>query len=189
LAAGWVFLFVILVDEMDNAFANIYSTAVSLQNIVRIGQRTLAAAVGVAAFIFAVSVDLAGYETFLLLIGGVFVSLFGVLCADYFVNARSRYDADALYREGGRYWFTSGVNIAGMAAWAIGFVTYAACGQPPWLVEHASWITNAPDWMSKLGGTIPSFVVSFVVYLALTRLGSTLDEPVGGATATDALTH
>ena len=41
LALGWVFLFVILVDEMDNAFANIYSTAVSLQNMVRIGQRTL----------------------------------------------------------------------------------------------------------------------------------------------------
>jgi NCS1 family nucleobase:cation symporter-1 len=182
LAAGWVFLFVILVDEMDNAFANIYSTAVSLQNIVRIGQRTLAAAVGVAAFIFAVSVDLAGYETFLLLIGGVFVSLFGVLCADYFVNARSRYDTDALYRVGGRYWFTAGVNIAGIAAWAIGFVTYAACGQPPWLVEHASWITNAPDWMSKLGGTIPSFAVSFVAYLALSRLGSSVDEQAGGVT-------
>jgi putative hydroxymethylpyrimidine transporter CytX len=170
LAAGWVFLFVILVDELDNAFANIYSTAVSLQNLVRVPQRLLAAVVGAAALIFAISVDLAGYETFLLLIGGVFVSLFGVLCADYFVNHAGHYDTDHLYRDGGRYWYFGGVNIAGMLAWLAGFVTYAACGQPPWLVEHASWITDVPDNLTKIGGTIPSFAVSFVLYLALSRL-------------------
>jgi len=186
LAAGWVFLFVVLADELDNAFANIYSTAVSLQNLVAIPQRVLAAAVGAAALVVAVSVDLAGYETFLLLIGGVFVSLFGVLVADYYLRADvsrkdrssglstpARYDTDALYVEGGRYWYIAGVNPAGILAWAAGFITYAACGQPPWLVEHASWITDVPDDITRLGGTIPSFMVSLMAYLAFTRLATT----------------
>ncbi len=168
LSLGWVFLFVILADEMDNAFANIYSTAVSIQNLVPITQRALAVVVGMTAFAVAVSVDLAGYETFLLLIGGIFVSLFGVLVADYYILHRARYDTDDLYRDGGRYWYAGGVNIVGVIAWAAGFITFAACGQPPFLLEHTSWITNVPDWMTKLGGTIPSFAVSLGMYLIIT---------------------
>ena len=170
LALGWIFLFVILVDETDNAFANIYSTAVSLQNLVRLPQRALAVAVGVAAFVVAVSVDLGGYENFLLLIGGVFVSLFGVLIADYFVASGQRYDTDALHANGGRYWFWGGVNPAGMLAWLAGFAVYAAAAQPPALVEHASWVTDVPEWVTKVGGTLPSFAVSFGLYLVLRRI-------------------
>ena len=158
---------------VDNAFANIYSTAVSLQNVVRVGQRTLAVGVGIAAFVFAISIDLVGYETFLLLFGGIFVSLFGVLCADYYATNSGKYDTDELYRENGRYWFTSGINTIGVLAWTAGFATYAACGQPPWLVEHTAWITNTPDWMTRLGGTIPSFAVSFLLYVALSRISRT----------------
>lgn len=180
LTLGWVFLFVILVDEMDNAFANIYSTAVSLQNLVQIPQRVLAVAVGATAFIVAVSIDIAGYETFLLLIGGVFVSLFGVLVADYYVLRRARYDTGELYREGGAYWYFGGVNVAGILAWAAGFVTFAACGQPPFLLEHASWITNVPDWMTRVGGTVPSFVVSLGLYLALAELQGRAARDLGG---------
>ena len=170
LALGWLFLVVILVDETDNAFANIYSTAVSLQNLVRIGHRTLALAVGVAALVLAISVDLLGYENFLLLIGGVFVSLFGVLIADYFVASGQRYDTDALHVSGGRYWFWGGFNPAGLLAWLAGFVVYAAAAQPPALVDHASWIADVPEWVTKVGGTLPSFAVSFGLYLVLRRV-------------------
>lgn len=170
LALGWVFLLVILADETDNAFANIYSTAVSLQNLVRLPQRLLALAVGVTAFGVAVSIDLGGYENFLLLIGGVFVSLFGVLLADYFVASRQQYETDALYVGGGRYWFWGGFNPAGLLAWLAGFAVYAAAAQPPALVDHASWIANAPETMTKVGGTLPSFAVSFVLYLVLSRI-------------------
>lgn len=167
LALGWLFLVVILVDETDNAFANIYSTAVSLQNLVRVGHRTLALLVGAVALALAVSVDLLGYENFLLLIGGIFVSLFGVLLADYFVLRRQSYDIDALHTPGGPYWYAGGVNVAGLAAWAAGFVVYTAAAQPPALVDHASWIANVPGWMTDVGGTLPSFVISFALYLAL----------------------
>ena len=170
LALGWIFLFVILVDETDNAFANIYSTAVSLQNLVRLPQRLLAVAVGAAAFAVAVSIDLGGYENFLLLIGGVFVSLFGVLLADYFVASSQRYDTSALHERGGRYWFWGGLNPAGLLAWLAGFIVYAAAAQPPALVDHAAWIADVPEWVTKFGGTLPSFAVSFVLYLALSRV-------------------
>ncbi|HEY8173968.1 MAG TPA: cytosine permease [Dehalococcoidia bacterium] len=170
LAAGWVFLIVILADETDNAFANIYSSAVSLQNLVPIPQRVLALAVGVAAFVLAVSVDLLGYENFLLLIGGVFVSLFGVLVADYFIVNGGAYDTNSLYRRGGAYWYTAGVNSAGLVAWTAGFVVYTAAAQPPALVDHFSWIANVPDNVTTVGGSIPSFVVSLIAYLVLHRL-------------------
>jgi nucleobase:cation symporter-1, NCS1 family len=167
LALGWVFLFVILVDETDNAFANVYSTAVSLQNVVRVPRAILAVAVGATAFAFAVAFDLAGYETFLLLIGGVFVSLFGVLVADYYVTSRQRYALDELYVSEGRYWYVAGFSPAGLLAWAAGFAVYAVCGQPLWLVERAEWIADVPSWMTEVGGTIPSFAVSFALYVGL----------------------
>ncbi len=171
LALGWLFLVVVLTDETDNAFANIYSTAVSIQNLAPISHRVLAVAVGIGAFALAVSVDLLGYETFLLLIGGIFVSLFGVLVADYFIVHRAAYDVPSLYAARGRYWFAGGVNIAGVAAWAAGFSVYIVTGQPPWVVEHFSRIADVPSDLTTVGGTIPSFVVSFALYLALARLG------------------
>lgn len=170
LALGWVFLFVILVDETDNTFADIYSAAVSLQNLIAIPQRLLAVVIGAASFVLAVSVDLLGYENFLLLIGGVFVSLFGVLLADYFIANRGRYDAGELYAEGGQYWYWNGVNVAGVVAWLAGFIVYTACAQPPALVDNFSWIANVPDDLRTIGGTIPSFGVSLVLYLVLSRI-------------------
>ena len=170
LTLGWLFLLVILVDETDNAFANVYSTSVSLQNLLPMSQRVFAVLVGVAALILAISVDLLGYENFLLLIGGVFVSLFGVLVADYFVVNGGQYDAPALYRRDGPYWYAGGVNVAGVLAWLAGFVVYTACAQPPALVDHFAWIADVPSWMTRVGGTIPSFVVSTVLYLLLERV-------------------
>jgi NCS1 family nucleobase:cation symporter-1 len=170
LALGWLFLFVILVDETDNTFADIYSAAVSLQNLIAVPQRVLAVLIGAASFVLAVSVDLLGYENFLLLIGGVFVSLFGVLMADYFIANRQRYDPGELYAEGGRYWYWNGVNLAGVLAWLAGFIVYTVCAQPPALVDHFSWIADVPSDLTTVGGTIPSFAVSLVVYLLLSRV-------------------
>jgi putative hydroxymethylpyrimidine transporter CytX len=177
LTLGWLFLLVILTDEADNAFANVYSTAVSIQNVVRVSQRLLAVLVGIAAFVLAVSLDLLGYETFLLLIGGVFVSLFGVMIADYYVVHRQRYASDELHREGGRYWFFEGVNAAGLLAWLAGFATYVVCGQPPWVLERWESLADVPAWLTEVGGTVPSFVVSFALYLALQRVQASLLSP------------
>ena len=77
------------VDESDEAFADIYSTAVSLQNLLpRASQRMLIAIVAATATAGAIAIDLGNYLTFLFLLGSVFVPLFGVLLADWLVARR-----------------------------------------------------------------------------------------------------
>ena len=74
----------ITVDEADEAFANIYSSAVSLQNLVpRVPQRALVVLVSVAATIGALVLDLRRYQDFLFLLGAFFVPLLGVLLAHW----------------------------------------------------------------------------------------------------------
>lgn len=172
LTFGWFALIVLLVGETDEAFANIYSTAVSFRNLVpRLTHTSLAIGVGIAAILVAMLLDQLGwaasYENFLLLIGGVFVPLFGVFIADYFVVRGRRYEVSELYRESGTYWYGSGVNLVGVVVWGLGFVLYALAAQPMWLVEHADFVSWAPKsihFINDVGGTIPAFVFSFVAY-------------------------
>ena len=80
--AGALALLAVTVDETDEAFANVYSAGVSLQNLVpRVPQRLLVIAVAVVATVGALAIDLRRYESFLLLLGSFFVPLFGVLLA------------------------------------------------------------------------------------------------------------
>ncbi|HET9516896.1 MAG TPA: cytosine permease, partial [Actinoplanes sp.] len=63
---GGLALVVLVVVELDEAFANIYSTAVSSQNIAaRWDRRILAVGVGTVATLLALSFDIVAYEPFL----------------------------------------------------------------------------------------------------------------------------
>ena len=167
LTVGWLALLVLLAGETDEAFANIYSTAVSVQNLIpKAGHAVLTVIVGALAIVVAVILDLIAYETFLFLIGGVFVPVFGILLSDYFAVRRGRYDVPGLYERFGAYWHDWGVNAVGIVVWAIGFFIYALCAQPPWLLQNADFVSWAPLWMTEIGGTIPAFVFSFVAYWA-----------------------
>ena len=82
--AAIVALFALLVTETDEAFANAYSAAVSLQNAVpRAPQELLIVLVTAIATAGALVVDFVSYQSFLLLLGSVFVPLFAVLLADW----------------------------------------------------------------------------------------------------------
>src|SRR5690349_11531295 len=79
-----VALLMLTVDESDEAFADVYSTAVSLQNLLPgASQRLLIAIVATTATVGAIVIDLGNYLTFLYLLGSVFVPLFAVLLADW----------------------------------------------------------------------------------------------------------
>lgn len=173
LAGGGLALLALLVGESDNAFADIYSAAVSTQNVVPdVPQRGLIAAVGVIGFLLALVFTMESYQLFLLLIGSVFVPLFGVFAADYFVRRRGGYGEDVLFEP-------SGVRWQAFAPWLAGFVLYH------WSVETgpAAWIdvvrTVLSDWLSLpyplfdsgLGASVPSFVVAFAMALTLSRPG------------------
>ncbi|MEO8457940.1 MAG: cytosine permease, partial [Chloroflexota bacterium] len=165
MALGWLALIVLLFGESDEAFANIYSAAVSVQNLLpRVSQRLLAIVVGAVVIAVAISIDLVQYENFLFLIGGIFVPVFGVFLADYFVLQQRHYDVAQLYELEGAPGHTAGVGVLAIVVWACGFLLYACCAQPPWLLDNLDFISWTPTWATHIGGTIPGLVFSFGAY-------------------------
>jgi NCS1 family nucleobase:cation symporter-1 len=112
---GAVAVVVLLAVEVDEAFANIYSTAVSAQNVVaRLDRRVLAVVVGAVATVLALTFDIAAYEPFLFLIGAVFVPLVGVFVVAYFLTPRGRWDVSD----------TAPARPLLLLPWAAGFLAY-----------------------------------------------------------------
>ncbi len=165
LTAGWAALLILLAAETDEAFANIYSAAVSTQNMVtRMSQRTLAGIFGAMVLALAAAVPLVQYESFLLLIGSVFVPLLGILTADFFVLRGRQYDVEGLYLPGGCYWYAGGVNWRAMAVWFGGFLLYLLIAGLPQL-----GLDGRAPW---LGATLPTFFFGFVIYAVFGRLAT-----------------
>jgi NCS1 family nucleobase:cation symporter-1 len=162
IAFGGAGLALLLGDETDNAFADVYSSAISIKNVLpRLSTRMLVAVVGAVCLAIALLVDLEAYEGFLLLVGSLFSPLFGVLLADYFVFRRRCYSQADLYPADGRGPFPAGVNLVALAAWG--------CGVGVYLAE-----TTYVGW---LGATLPSLAASLLAYLGLSlvagRIGHT----------------
>src|SRR5437588_8923061 len=75
-AAAALALLALTVDETDEAFANVYSSAVSTQNLLpQMSQRTLIVGASILSTGGALAVDMRSYQRFLLLLGPVFVPL------------------------------------------------------------------------------------------------------------------
>jgi nucleobase:cation symporter-1, NCS1 family len=157
-AGGAVSAFALLaltVDESDEAFADIYSTAVSIQNVLpRVSQRLLIVAVSATATVLAVVIDLRNYQAFLLLLGSVFVPLFGVLLADW-ILAGMHYGEDDLFAG-------PAVRVDQLAAWIVGFVLYQWLSPqgPGWWVDTVARLhPGHGTWTASL----PSFAAAFVL--------------------------
>jgi nucleobase:cation symporter-1, NCS1 family len=154
-AGAAVALVALGVDETKEPFANIYSAAVSIQNVLpRVPQRLLILAVAAVATAGAFVVDLVHYQDFLYLLGSFFVPLFGVLLAQWLAGNRDPFSAP-------------GVRLGQIAAWLAGFCMYqwlAPVGPDSWirLVDHTH------PGQGAVGGSLPSFVLSFVLSLGLT---------------------
>jgi putative hydroxymethylpyrimidine transporter CytX len=155
-------LLAVTVDETDEAFANIYSAAVSAQNVLpRVSQRLLITGMSVLATIGALVIDLASYQSFLLLLGSFFVPLFGVLLADWLLAGRHYSEHDV---------FGAPALRPGLvAAWVAGFAIYQWLHPlgPAWWVELLER-THPPAW--GIGSTLPSFVLSFALAAAAAYL-------------------
>lgn len=170
IAGGALVLLALLVGESDNAFADIYSAAVSTQNVApRLPQRFLVLALGAVSFLFALALDVTRYELFLLLIGSVFVPLFGVFAADRLVRARGRYRPEHPSAEPGVRW-------AALAPWLVGFVLYhwsVPTGPTGWVEAVRGAFTALglpfPLLSSALGASLPSFAAAFGLGLLLPR--------------------
>jgi NCS1 family nucleobase:cation symporter-1 len=167
LAAGLALL-ALTVDETDEAFANVYSGAVSLQNLFpRVPQRALVLGVSIAATAGALAIDLRSYSRFLYLLGACFVPLLGVLVADW-LAAGARYTESDIFE-------APAFRAGPVAAWAAGFVVYEWLAQPAGLGFWTTLLSHLPTPSYAVGASLPSFVCAFVLASAaarLARLGS-----------------
>jgi nucleobase:cation symporter-1, NCS1 family len=145
-------LLALTVDETDEPFANVYSAAVSIQNLLpQVPQRLLIVGVGAVATVGALVVDLGRYQSFLFLLGSFFVPLFGVLAADFLAGE-------------GR---AVAVRWSGLAAWAAGFAAYQWIHPtgPGWWVDVVGRLPGSAEFTG--GASLPSFALAFAVYAGL----------------------
>ncbi|GIJ47647.1 cytosine permease [Virgisporangium aliadipatigenens] len=162
---GLAAVLILVAVELDEAFANIYSTAVSAQNLdplSKVDRRWLAVGVGVVATVLALTFDIAAYEPFLFLIGAVFVPLVGVFAVRYLTNAR--WDLST----GERPWL--------LVPWVAGFVAYQLTTPTFFAGPGAWWSAWWAERQSDLGidpaNGLSASLVSLAVAAALTGLGT-----------------
>jgi len=160
----------LIIGEAPNAFANIYSTAVSTLNVVpRASAGLLSVVVGALAFLLALLFTIDRYEVFLFLIGSVFVPLGAVFLADYYVRARGRYGPELVFGPG-----SEGFRWLALVPWIVGFVLYhwsVPTGPEGWVEAVGRLFTSVglpfPLMGSRLGASLPSFAVAFVLSLVV----------------------
>jgi nucleobase:cation symporter-1, NCS1 family len=160
LPAGAIAIAILLVDEVDEAFANVYSTTMSVHNILpQVDRRIVAVLIGVTATLLAGLLDFGQYQSFLFLIGSVFVPLYAVAAADFFLVSRQRWDVSV----------TSRLRAAPVVAWACGFAAYQLVypGTVPGWADLWTWINTSigfvpPGW---LGSSVAAIVVGGLVML------------------------
>ncbi|MGY1843291.1 purine-cytosine permease family protein [Modestobacter sp. SYSU DS0875] len=139
---GALAVLLLVVVELDEAFANVYSTAVSAQNVVaRADRRVLAVAVGAVATLLALTFDIAAYEPFLFLIGAVFVPLAGVFLVAYWLLPRGAWNTSD----------TAPARLELLLPWLAGFVAYQLTLPTYFAGPGAGWTTWWTERQTDLG--------------------------------------
>ncbi len=141
--------------ELDQSFADVYSTVVSIQNLRPLwDRRVLALIVATLTTALALGINIADYENFLVLLGSVFVPLTAVFIVDFFLLSRERWDLSVRARS----------RTTMLVSWAIGFVVYQLINPgyigwwvTMWVHVGAAIDFHAPSWMSA---SLTSFVVA-----------------------------
>jgi len=137
----------------------------SVQNLFpRLDRRYVALLIGIVATLLAGLLDFGKYQSFLYLIGSVFVPLFAVAAVDFFAVSRQRWDVSAGSR----------LRVVPVVAWAAGFVAYqlvypgdVAGWSDFWSGAAGAIGFTAPGW---LGSSVAAIGVGGLVMLVLGRI-------------------
>jgi nucleobase:cation symporter-1, NCS1 family len=159
---GWLAMGVLVARELDQSFADSYSTVMSVQNVLpRFDRRALAVIVGTVATVLALALRIEDYANFLALLGSVFVPLTACLLVDYFLRRRSHWDVSE----------NAPARPLMLLPWILGVITYQLInpGYVGWWVDRwttvQGWVHFAPhSWMSA---SVLSFAVAAVLTLPL----------------------
>jgi putative hydroxymethylpyrimidine transporter CytX len=160
---GWLAFGVLIARELDESFANVYSTVMSVQNLRPLAdRRVMAVVVGALTTGLALLLNIGDYASFLYLLGSTFVPMFAVFVVRYFVRA------------GHRSWDTSATAAPRwslLVPWLLGFAAYQLInpGTIGWWARGwghlQTWLHFHPQsWMSA---SVLSFAVAFVAALLI----------------------
>ncbi|MFN9726517.1 purine-cytosine permease family protein [Acidovorax sp.] len=138
---GLIALSLILIDEVDNAYGDTYSGAVSAHSLLpRFGVRAWGLLVAAVCTALALVLPMHSLEPFLLLLSSVFVPLFGVILGRLAFGT----DAPALLAAARK------VNVVPVAIWLAGIAVY-----------HL-----APKVLPGAGSALPALALSFALAYA-----------------------
>ena len=138
---GLLALTLILVDEVDNAYGDAYSGAVSSHSLLpRWSIRQWGLAMVAVCTACALVLPMHSLEPFLLTLSSVFVPLFGVILGRLAFGT----DAVALLARTGK------AHLVPIAIWILGIATYHACRQ----------------WAPAAGAALPALALSFALAFA-----------------------
>jgi NCS1 family nucleobase:cation symporter-1 len=148
---GFVLL-ILIVDEIDNVFADIFSSAMSFKNIFdKINYKYLVIIFTVLSCILSNIIPINQYESFLLLIGALFSPLFTIVLIDYYVIKKGKLSVDVFYKKYDKF------KTSAFFSFFIGTLTYLILSPiSPIHIESLN-----------LGSTIPSMIVSLVSFLSI----------------------
>ncbi|MCY0868117.1 MAG: putative hydroxymethylpyrimidine transporter CytX [Desulfurococcus sp.] len=155
-------MLIIIFSTVTTTFLDVYSAAITYKNMApRADVRKHIVIAGALGTLLALVFPMEEYEWFLLLIGGSFVSLTGVMIADY-VLERSEY-RDPLKV------MNPGVNVkwGALVVWSTGFTLYMLLSAPILLGVHVPFFS---DLGSRIGSSMPTLIVVFIAYIVYNRL-------------------
>jgi purine-cytosine permease-like protein len=123
-------------------------------------RRWVSVAVGVIATSLALVIDLSGYQSFLFLIGSVFVPLTAVMITDWFVVSRGQWNLSE----------SSPLRPAMLGAWFVGFLAYQLINPGGVAGWNDLWI-----WVQELiGFPSPTWLAASWFSLAVSALATVL---------------
>ena len=134
---GLLALSLILLDELDNAYGDVYSAAVSIHGEASgWGIRRWGVTIALACTLLALVLPMHSLEPFLLMLSSVFVPLYGVILGRLGLSPASSAPSEP-----------ARVNISAALIWVLGIAVFHACAQ----------------WAPQFGSALPSLGVTYVL--------------------------
>ena len=164
LGLGWWGAALLLLGTLTTNFVNIYMSALALKSLrPATSDRTAIWLIGGLGAAMSVMNKLLidQFANFIGILAGIFVPIGAILIAHFVLLRRTHQAADLYPGTDGSSPAVGLWSAAGMTAWVVGAAVFYLAAYPPSLLGIAA-----------IGGTVPSFVIALVIYLAMTRPAS-----------------
>lgn len=156
-------LLILLLDDIDNAFADAYSASISVISIsaiaifAKLKQKYIIIALIILSTFLSIAMPIAQYEVFLILIGAIFIPLFAVIIADYYFIDKKKYNFQNIKSS------TLKIGYSAIFSWILGLIAY-------YVFSPISPVYIQFEY--SLGSVIPSFIIAFGTYLVINIIKS-----------------